>query len=50
MSGRLFGLKDENAIPVGGRGISFEHMDARRIQVEKRFKTEAIIDFAATIN
>ena len=50
LSGRLFGLKNENAIPVGRRGILFEHMDARRIQLEKRFKTKAIIDFAASGN
>ena len=50
LSGRLFGLKNENAIPVGRRGILFEHMDARRMQVENRSKTKAITDFAASGN
>ena len=50
LSGRLFGLKNENAISVEGRGILLEHMDARLIQVEKRSKTEAITDFAASGN
>ena len=49
-TGEFLFLKNENAIPVGRRGILFEHMDARRIQLEKRFKTKAIIDFAASGN
>jgi hypothetical protein len=46
----LFGIQDENTIPIEGRGILQENPNTLGIEIQKMPDAEAIFDLAAAGN